>query len=820
MSKKDYIVHKFGGTSLANAERFKAVAELLTGHNEIVVVSAVQGVTKMLQAMLELAAAQQSYSRELESLRSKHHEIVTTLLPKRDNGPLMKIIDHDCLEINDLLHSVHLVGSFEKIIQDRVLGYGEQWSAQILAAYLGQKNKVAYLDTTHVIHTRIQHGMLEVNWNVSAEALQNYAKSYQLDDFEKIVATGFIAINENQKFTTLGSNGSDFSASILAKLFNAQSITIWTDVDGIMSADPTRVPKAFVLESVSYHEALELAYFGATVLHPRAIEPAIAKHIPIYIKNSYSPNAPGTSILPNPDPSPFLIRGLSSIDQVALINVEGPGMMGMAGIVSRLFHELRRVNISVILISQASSEHSICFAVQRDDADLALKVLQEYFEYELREEVIRRISIDKDCAVLAAVGENMIGQPGITARMARALSKANVSIRAIAQGSSERNISMVVRQSEIRKALRAIHSGFYLSNKSISVGVIGPGLVGGTLIKQIFEATELLQQHYQTNIYIRGVANSRKMLLDEQQIDLESFLKQLEASDLACDLDAFVDHILSDDLPHSVIIDCTASSVVAERYVDFINKGVHIITPNKCANAGNLDVYHQLKTACRKLDRYYLYEATVCAGLPVIKSLQDLIQTGDEVLSIEGIVSGTLAYIFSHLGPDKKFSEVVLHARELGYTEPDPREDLSGMDVARKFVCLAREIGRPVTLDQVQVHSLVPTALRDCSKEEFLQRLPEFDSELSGILGDVADLSKRLHYVGRITPDGEINVEVKSYSGDHPFAHISGTNNMIIFRTKRYDEQPMIIQGPGAGAEVTAAGVFADLMRLISVLGN
>lgn len=812
-------LHKFGGTSLANAERFQAVQQLLSGQHEVIVVSAVKGVTNQLVELLQLAREQQDYLSLCENLKKQHEQLANELCSKNAKS-FHQIIQRDLQEIKDLLHAVTLVGTFDPVIFDRIVGYGEQWSGQLLAVYLNQFHSVTYLNTTTVIYTKVKHGIQEVDWQRSQEALEAYWQQHQLDQYDQIVATGFIVAAEDGRPTTLGRNGSDFSAAILGKLLNVKSIIIWTDVDGILSADPAKVPSAFVLKSTSYQEALELAYFGAKVLHPRAIEPVVDKAIPIYIKNSLAPSHEGTCVSANPEPSPFLIRGLSSIDQVALLNVEGPGMVGISGIVSRLFHELSRVNISIILISQASSEHSICFAVQSEEADQAQTVLQEYFKYELREGVISRIHCDKNCAILAAVGENMIGQPGITARLGRALAKANVSIRAIAQGSSERNISIVVKQSDISRALRAVHSGFYLSNKTVSVGLIGPGLVGLTLLQQIHATIDLLANEYQTSFVVRGIANSRKMLLTEHSVDPVNIKDQLEREGAELNLNAFVAHVVSEDIPHAVIIDCTASKDITKHYIEFIKCGANIVTPNKNANSGDLILYRELKKMCQKNQRQYFYETTVCAGLPVIKTLQDLIQTGDEILSIEGVVSGTLAYIFAHLGQGKTFSEVVLEAKKLGYTEPDPRDDLSGLDVAKKFVCLAREIGLSATLDQVTLQSLVPEGLRDCDKETFLKKLPQYDNEMEEKMQKIATATGQLHYAGLIKADGTIEVSVRSYASDHPFAHILGTNNMIVFRTGRYNKQPMIIQGPGAGASVTAAGVFADLMRLVSTLAE
>ena len=545
-----------------------------------------------------------------------------------------------------------------------------------------------------VLFSYEKNGIICIDWEKSQAALDLFL-THKI--FDQIVITGFIASTLEGKRTTLGRNGSDFSAAIFAKLFNAHSLVIWTDVDGIYTADPSRVRSAFVIDSLSYKEALELAYFGAKVLHPMAIGPVREANIPMYIKNSFNPHAQGTHISDTPKKSKHLIKGLTCIDHITLINIEGTGMMGVSGMAARVFQILHVAGISVILISQGSSEHSICFAISNVYSDAAVSALKEHLQFELERHYIEAISVDNHCAVLSAVGDEMIGATGIAGKLCAALARAHINIHAISQGSSERNISIVVAQADIHRALQSVHSGFYLSPKTISIGLIGPGLVGSELLRQI-------QTH--PNLYVRGIMTSKKMLLSHERIDLTQWQETLHSSNMNMDLDAFLNHILADDFPHAVIIDCTANQTIASQYMHFIERGMHVITPNKYTNAGDLDYYKQLKQLVRKKQMHYLYEATVCAGLPVMNTLQDILKTGDQVLKIEGVVSGTLSYIFNELAKGKLFSQVVLEAKKLGYTEPDPREDLSGMDVARKLVSLAREIGHEVMLNEVKIHDL------------------------------------------------------------------------------------------------------------------
>jgi aspartokinase/homoserine dehydrogenase 1 len=578
------------------------------------------------------------------------------------------------------------------------------------------------------------------------------------------------------------------------------------------------VQAAFPVEAISYKEAMELACFGAKILHPLTILPMLEQQIPIYIKNTFNPTATGTAVVNTTGKSPYLIRGLSCIDQVALINVEGAGMIGVVGIAARVFQILQHIQVSVILISQASSEHSICFAVPPQQAETALKALNEQLATEMAAKQIDKISVDRDCAILAMIGDAMVGSVGILNKLCHSLAKANINIRAVAQGSSERNISIVIKREDVNKALQVVHAGLYLSNKVIAIGLIGPGLVGGALLEQIAQMSEQLKEKYHVQLCVRGIMTSKKMLLNRETIALQYWRDDLAKSNQPADLQAFTKHLLSDDMPHAVLIDCTASPMIAKHYADFIEQGLHVITPNKHTNGGDLEYYKKTKALAQKKQRYYLYEATVCAGLPVMSTLHDIINTGDEVLAIEGVFSGTLSYIFNELATGKPFSEIVLAAKKAGYTEPDPREDLSGMDVARKLICLAREIGRDVSLQDIHVHNLVPEALKSCSVEEFLEKLSECDAQMEKLMLKAREKNEKLYYMGAIRENGTIDVAIESFPAQHPFTRLNGTDNMLIFHTRRYHTQPLVIQGPGAGADVTAAGIFADLLRLASSL--
>lgn len=815
-----YQVHKFGGASLRDAASIEHVKTLLTGKDEIIIVSALYGTTQALQSTLDAMCQKQTQSAEstLTEISAHHQTCLNELLTPELAKAQLTALDNDIEDIKSILHSVSLVAEYSEAVQARVLSYGEQWSAKLLAACLGQHHKTVYVDASAVVAVTLLDDSVDVHWKKTKQALDHYLQEQlQNQPWEQLIITGFIA-HQDQQLVTLGRNGSDFSAAIFAQLFQAKSLTLWKDVQGLYSADPSRVPAAFILPSVSYKEALELAYFGAGVIHPQTIGPMMASGIPIDIKHYHHPDKAGTRIGNDYQNADYLIRGLTSIDHIALINIEGSGLIGVSGIAATVFQVMREQHISVIMISQASSEHSICFAIRQKDAEQAVAALREYFAYDIEQKRIERIAASVDLSIIACVGENMVGTPGITAKMSQALANAHVNIHAIAQGSSERNISVVVASSDENKALRAVHSGFYLSDKTITVGVIGPGNVGATLLAQMAEVMDSVEQRYQAKIELRGVMNSKKMLLSHTAIEWQDWQGALDRADTAASVTAFADYLSDDQTPHKVIIDCTSNQAVADHYLRLLEQGFHLVTPNKKANSGDYDYYQKLKNTCRTHNSYYLYETTVCAGLPIITTLQDLIHTGDDIIEISGVVSGTLSYIFNALAEGLSFSDAVLSAKEKGYTEPDPRDDLSGMDVARKFVCLAREMGLSVDLAQLDVPNLTPEPLCDVSVDQCLAELSQYDSLMQDKVSLAMQRGEKLAYVGSVRADGTVKIEIQSFPASHALAKLQGTDNMLLFRSRRYDNEPLIVQGPGAGPEVTASGVFADLLRLVSYL--
>src|SRR6185312_9946453 len=620
--------------------------------------------------------------------------------------------------------------------------------------------------------------------------------------------------------------------SIFGALLDSAEIHIWTDVDGVLSADPRRVPDATVIDSLTYNEAMELAYFGAKVIHPQTMAPAVGGAIPIWIRNTFAPEKPGTLICAEPT-STLPVKGIASIEKVALINLEGAGMIGVPGTAHRLFGALREEGISVILISQGSSEHSICCAIPFEKGARAAALVRQAFERELKEGQIQRVEIDPDLAILAIVGDGMAGTPGVAAKVFNSLGAASVNVRAIAQGASERNISVVVEGRSATRALRAVHAGLYLSPHTLSIGVIGPGTVGRVFLDQLTSQIARLREQFKIDLRVRGILGSKRMVLAETGIPLERWRNEYEERGVAADLDRFVEHVRVDYLPHSVIIDCTASTDIAARYAGWLGAGTHIVTPNKKANSADLAYYRALHEARRAGGAHYLYEATVGAGLPVVHTLRDLRETGDEITSVEGIFSGTLAYLFNIYDGRTAFSDSVRDARQRGYTEPDPRDDLSGMDVARKLIILGREMGLELELADVKVESLVPAGLESGSIEDFMARLPRHDAAMRERLESARARGKVLRYVGRLTCErpsgtqpetarastGVATVGLVELDAKHPFANIALTDNVVRFATRRYCDNPLIVQGPGAGPEVTAGGVFADLLRLCAYLG-
>jgi aspartokinase/homoserine dehydrogenase 1 len=817
-----WIVHKFGGSSVADAGCFRRVADIIESSanpREAVVLSACRGVTDALLGLIGLAERPDGdFLSAVAALRSRHADLAAELVSASAQAAYTAQLDTDCADIAGLLQTIRVIRSAPRTMRDVIAGYGEIWSTRLFAPFLRERARIAgdvlWVDAREVVI--VEWGPLgpAVQWTQSE---RNLTAMIPAGFKGRLVVTGFIATTTMGMQTILGRNGSDFSGSIFGALLNAAEIIIWTDVDGVLSADPRLVPNAQVIDQLSYNEAMELAYFGAKVIHPQTMEPAVARDIPIYIRNTFAPEKRGTLICANPV-SALKVKGITSIDPVALVNLEGAGMIGVPGTAHRLFGALRDAGISVILISQGSSEHSICFAIPEAQAVRAEAAVRKAFDAELRDGQIQHVDVGLGLSILAVVGDGMAGSHGVAAKVFNSLGDAAISVRAIAQGASERNISVVVDGKGAAKALRAVHAAFYLSPNTLSIGLIGPGTVGRVFLAQLATQIERLRA-LNLDLRVRGIAGSKRMLLAETSIDLNDWAAQLASAGEPLDMEKFANHCQADYIPHTVLVDCTASADVAARYCAWLGRGIHIVTPNKKANSGGMPYYRALQDARRAAGSHYLYEATVGAGLPVIQTLRDLRETGDDITRIEGIFSGTLAYLFNVFDGSKTFSSIVQAAKLKGYTEPDPRDDLSGMDVARKLIILGREMGLTLELSDVEVQGLVPIALANASVEEFMARLSEFDDDMAGRLADAKKRKQVLRYVGRIDSDGKATVGLTHLDAKHAFANIALTDNVVRFATRRYCDNPLIVQGPGAGPEVTAGGVFADLLRLSAYLG-
>jgi aspartokinase/homoserine dehydrogenase 1 len=828
MNKPDpqaWVVHKFGGSSVADADCFARVAAIIESQPRqrvAVVLSACKGVTDALLELVTLAERQDAAWRgRLDALRARHAQIAGALLDAAGAAEYLTRFDRDCADLAGVLAATSVMRSAAQTVRDLVAGFGEIWSSRLFHRYLQQRGKrpsVHWVDARRCV--TVVWGPLgpAVQWTESRARLDELLRQAAVDGAATLVVSGFIASDPRGIQTTLGRNGSDFSASIFGALLDAAEIHIWTDVDGVLSADPRRVPDAQVIDSLSYNEAMELAYFGAKVIHPQTMAPAVARGIPIWIRNTFAPEKPGTLICAQPT-STLPVKGITSIEQVALVNLEGAGMIGVPGTAHRLFGTLREEGISVILISQGSSEHSICCAIPEVQAVRAKIALEADFARELAEGQIQAVDVTSDLAILAVVGDGMAGMPGVAGKVFSALGGSNINVRAIAQGASERNISVVVDGKHVTRALRAAHAGFYLSPHTLSIGVIGPGTVGRVLLDQLASQRERLEREFNIDLRVRGILASKKMKLSEAGVSLGRWREEFERGTEATDIARFTDHINVDHLPHAVIIDCSADAGVAKHYRDWLAAGIHVITPNKKANSSELAYYEALKEARRASGAHYLYETTVGAGLPVVQTLRDLRETGDDITSIEGIFSGTLAYLFNIYDGSTPFSAIVREAKQRGYTEPDPRDDLSGLDVARKLIILGREMGLKLELADVQVTSLVPADLVAGSSEAFLDGLSRYDAPMRARYEAARKQGKVLRYVGRVSADGRATVGLAELEARHPFANIALTDNVVRYATTRYCDNPLIVQGPGAGPAVTAGGVFADLLRLATYLG-
>ena len=814
-------VAKFGGTSVATPERVRAAVALAAGGPEarrrVVVVSAFAGVTDSLLAALDAAEARAGTHREIyDRVAARHLDALRALAGESDQAAVGTTLGARLGELAELLDGVALLREATPRTRDAVLGMGERLSAPLVAAaFRAAGHDAVSLDATAFVRTDRQFGNATVDLDATDALVEDAFTG--LPDGQIAVVTGFVGATDGGVATTLGRSGSDYTATVLAGALGASECVIWTDVAGVFTADPRLVPEAVPLARLSYAEAAELAYFGANVLHPRTMRPAERRGVPIRIRSTMEPDEPGTLVSGATDATDLRVKALSSVRDVAVVMIEGAAMQAVPGTAARAFAALADQNVSVRMVSQASSEQSICLVVDRADAQPAQAALDRAFAPEIATGGVRPVTVLPDCAVVSAVGEGMRHQPGLAGRLFAALGRAGVNVLAIAQGAAETNISAVVPQADVRAALSALHEAFPLFRRRVHVAVVGAGTVGRRLVEMIGQHQPGLLAADRMHLKLVGVARSSTMLWDADGLDAATAVARLDTQGEAASLDRLTERLLAPGLERRIVVDATASEAVAARHADWLGAGIGVVTPNKKGNTQSMAAYRAIREAVARRETPYHYETTVMAGLPVVFTVRDLLRSGDTITHVEGVFSGTLSFLFSRLAAGASFSAAVADARARGYTEPDPRDDLSGEDVARKLLILAREAGRDVERADVTVESLVPDALHDASVDGFLAGLPGADGAWAERVADAAARGERLVYVGTVGPEG-VQVGVRSVGPDSPFAHLRGTDNAILIRSARYCETPLVVQGPGAGPDVTAAGLLADLVKAAELM--
>jgi bifunctional aspartokinase / homoserine dehydrogenase 1 len=814
---------KFGGSSVASPARMRDVSAIVlkaAKHGPVVVVvSAYQGVTNELLECARLAEkGDGSHLPRYDALAKRHIDALNELHgnkpPKRVATQLQTLLT----ELHNVLQGVALLRHCSPRTQDLTASFGERLSALTLASFLNRTRPSRFVDARELLVTDDQFTHAVVHFGKTNAAVRKYFAALYAEAGRSVlpVVTGFIGATEDGRTTTIGRDGSDFSAAIVGGALKVGVIEIWTDVDGILSADPRAVKSAFVVPQMSYEEAMELSYFGAKVLHSSTIAPAVVEQIPIVIKNTLNPTAPGTRISRHVDRWEGVAKGITSVEHCTLLTVRGLRMVGVPGVAGRLFRALAAHGVNVILISQASSEHTICIAISSRDAVRAREAVNEEFRFEVQSKMM---ALDEKSGqtILAVVGDGMKGTPGVSGRVFQSLGRNGVNVSAIAQGASERNISLVVDETQRIQALNVVHSAFFDKRKTLAIILVGPGNIGSAFLRLLHQQRRYLRDHgFEPRIC--GIANSSRFLIAHDGIDLLKWKEELANSPHRMEHRAFMHQVAAQNFTNAVLVDCSASDKVVELYEDCARLNMHIITPNKRANVLPWPRYKRLVDLLRARQRYFLYEANVGAGLPVISTLKDLLAGGDTITRIEGIYSGTLSHLFNHYDGTMPFSGLVQEAMELGYTEPDPREDLSGEDVARKLLILARELGLTMDVREVHVENLVPRPLRGGKfPKGFFAAFRKYDAAMKNRFDDAANNNAVLRYVG-IVQGRAASAGIRQVPCDHLLASARGSDNIIAFTTHRYARTPLVVQGPGAGTDVTAMGVFSDLLKLLHYL--
>ena len=807
-------VLKFGGTSVGSPERIRGVKKIIESQGSpcLIVVSAFQGITDDLKHLSELASNRDDkYEILLDKVIAKHIDFVRQLIVKNKQNIVIEDIKNISDDLRETLNGIYLLRELSKHSLDQTLGTGEILSSLIISNLI---DDCRLIDARNFIKTDSNFGFANVDFGKTDTLITKSLAGAR----NRIIVPGFIASNERGETTTLGRGGSDYTASIFAAALNAEVLEIWTDVDGFMTADPKKVERAYAIESLTYSEAIELSHFGARVIYTPTLRPVYKKNIPIIVLNTFNPGSKGTIISNKANDNHISpIKGISSIDHIDLITLQGTGMVGVTGTSMRLFGALARKNINIVLITQASSEYSITFAISPNDSVIASDALNEEFKIEIDHNKELKILIEKNLSIIAIVGERMKNTPGISATLFRSLGRNGINVIATAQGSSELNISVVIKNESLKKALNVIHDGFFLSRfKEMYLFIAGTGLVGTSLMKQLQNQYSTLVSEHNLKINLIGVTNSRKMFIDKKGIPLENYREVLKTSGEKGDISVFIQQMTRLNLRNAVFIDCTANEDVASRYGEILSKYVSIVTANKIACSSEQSYYQQLKSIANERGVRFMYETTVGAGLPIIKTINDLVLSGDKILKVEAVLSGTMNFIFNELSPEMPLSNAIRKAREIGYSEPDPRVDLSGTDVVRKIMILSREAGYSIEKEDVIINKFLPDECFKGDLNNFFEKVKEYDAEFEQKRKELTKQNRKWRFFATMEL-GKAKVELLTIGSDHPSFNLEGSNNIILLTTDRYKELPMVIKGYGAGADVTAAGVFADLMRVVNV---